>query len=464
MPQDSFDQTDWDAISTQASKSDASKATDKVDEFNEFAAAEAPVDEFELGDDNLYFSGPTDSWVNKGSTSTLKGAVDGNVPDSTSVQFYANDMGADFTKRAIRPGRDSTMSLGMRDRQDTVATMRLVQSPKLDSANAKELSETIAGSWIHQETDTVVYNRFTVQNLQFSDSENIQVFQGQRESVFLESSARGVRTLQLSGTLLNSTNFEWFNTWLRNYDRVFRASKSIRERVWIDMVVDGVVYSGYIVSMTTGQNSIQWNTPAWNMSMVLFAVQPAPDAVVDAKVETSFYVDADFAMRAITAYHRKDEYFHGQLPWREQKEIEEKGFWDRLLAGAWAYLSDPNRIMTVVNQLKNADSWSDAGEVLGDYAWGATEKGLLDAAAHEGAMVNTVVHGLTDSDFPKASIKEFAKNGTIEKSTYSLAGNTVYAGAMHGGPTARKWSSGTKMFNWSNNFFHAGKSGSSLGK
>lgn len=90
-------------------------------------------------------------------------------------------------------------------------------------------------------------HNFIIQDVQFQRQEKAQIvetfgdhfvfFYGERPTI-----------VSVSGALLNTSDFNWKNEWLRNYDQYLRGTKCVENRARVFIGFDDVIISGYVLS------------------------------------------------------------------------------------------------------------------------------------------------------------------------------------------------------------------------
>ncbi|MBP48069.1 MAG: hypothetical protein CMH53_09040 [Myxococcales bacterium] len=97
-------------------------------------------------------------------------------------------------------------------------------------------------------------HNFILQSVQYARQERVQIQQtfGDFYTFFF---GENPSTVSVSGILCNTTDFNWKNEFLRNYDEYMRGTKCVETRTRVYFGFDDVVVEGYVLSVSVPYQS-----------------------------------------------------------------------------------------------------------------------------------------------------------------------------------------------------------------
>lgn len=201
----------------------------------------------------------------------------------TFLDFEPFDPGE--VRRAIDEGRDVDIPvrrpfMGLEINRETHATLHIL----FKDLNAGEMinSSDVAGS-------SYGTSNFVITHVTHARNERIQISDS-FANLYLHTYGEQPKMLTVRGVLLKSKNFPWKTEWLYNYDRVFRASRTIEDAARVYLTVEETIYEGHMLSC---QVVDQADTP--NMSPMQFVMLLTNVIYADPPGAAAFGpVDADF--------------------------------------------------------------------------------------------------------------------------------------------------------------------------
>lgn len=88
---------------------------------------------------------------------------------------------------------------------------------------------------------------FIITHVKHSRSERVQISES-FANMYLHTFGEQPKFVNVRGALLKSRNFPWRTEWLRNYDNVFRASRTIEDAARVYLTVEDTIYEGHMLS------------------------------------------------------------------------------------------------------------------------------------------------------------------------------------------------------------------------
>ena len=179
-----------------------------------------------------------------------------------------------YTAKVRRPLR------GIEIRDDTYAVIRVIQSdgteiPLIDSRPVKQAKD--------QEVEhgaTFDYANFIISNITESRSEKAQVIENFGEPYIFFFGERP-RMLQVSGTLLNTVDFNWKDEFWRNYEKYLRGTRLVEMNARVYLYYEEQLVEGYLFGASATQDAQQPYHVPFNFTMFVTAHIPLGEILTD---------------------------------------------------------------------------------------------------------------------------------------------------------------------------------------
>jgi len=236
----------------------------------------------------------------------------------------------------------------------------------------------------------VVTRAFSVQSVSFQRNDLHQVFTTFPQNVFAEFRGQGPIMVSFQCKILNTQHFKWEQIWaqLREYGGDLNPTTLAEGGKILDLQVDGMVFTGYIIG-DTEQKTIELEAgPSLNFSFMALKLTPVPERVLDpydwaaAGITEAAYIDADFR-KFLTVYPSI----------KQIKGPDRKGFWGRFFDGVLKHVADPRKGMALAKAIISGDSKA-AANILKDTGIGALDAGLVSGA--QGTSSERLVNNLSN--------------------------------------------------------------------
>jgi len=186
-------------------------------------------------------------------------ALVGEVPGAPG------SLGTDIMRPVVNYNHVRRPVRGIQIKADTYATIRVVRAdgsmlPLFDAGG--QIPENQVGP-----ATSVAYSNFLVQSITESRTEKQQIVETFGEP-YIFFYGEQPRMLSVSGTLLNTADFNWRAEWWQNYNLYLRGTKCVenRSRVWL--VWDDILVEGYLLKAEAAEQAQQPN--AIQFSFILF--------------------------------------------------------------------------------------------------------------------------------------------------------------------------------------------------
>lgn len=157
---------------------------------------------------------------------------------------------------------------GIEIKEDTYAVLKVIRAdgseiPLTDSSGelkAQAGGNSQAGSNLPSKTPapkraaTYNYSNFIIQNLQENREEKAQIMETFGEAYVFFFGERP-RSIQVSGLLLNTLDFNWRTEFWYNYENVLRGTKLVEQNARIYLYWDDLVVEGYMMGAQATDNA-----------------------------------------------------------------------------------------------------------------------------------------------------------------------------------------------------------------
>ena len=169
-------------------------------------------------------------------------------------------LGALSSVRLDVPVRRPT--LGLVGYEDRFCTLQV--SARGDSNEYVDLYNTTYSAGRHATNTNFLINRIS-----YATQEAVQVVRTFGD-YYLSDVGENPTTLSVEGVLFESKNFPWLSEWKANYDKFLRARQCILRKAMVHLVVDDVMYTGYIIETgLTRDVAPAWELVPFNFTMIL---------------------------------------------------------------------------------------------------------------------------------------------------------------------------------------------------
>ncbi len=150
---------------------------------------------------------------------------------------------------------------GIQIKNDTYATIQVRQAngiaiPLFDAAAPSDTGKGIRNS------------NFLLQSVTEQRAEKQQVILTFGEP-YIFFFGEQPRIITVSGTLLNTEDFNWRAEWWENYDRFLRGTQCVRQRTRVYLSWDDIVVEGYVIQANSVQESSERNLVPFSFQMFL---------------------------------------------------------------------------------------------------------------------------------------------------------------------------------------------------
>jgi hypothetical protein len=133
-----------------------------------------------------------------------------------------------------------------------------------------------------------INSNFLINRISHGTQEAVQIVRTFGD-YYLSDVGENPTTVEVEGVLFESKNFPWLSEWRANYDRFLRARQCILRKAMVHLVVDDVMYMGYIIASSVSRNvSPAWELVPFNFTMILrSAVNLRVDELFPSSTEAS---------------------------------------------------------------------------------------------------------------------------------------------------------------------------------
>lgn len=150
---------------------------------------------------------------------------------------------------------------GIQIKDDTYATLQVRQAngiaiPLFDAAAPSDTGKGIRNS------------NFLLQSITEQRAEKQQIILTFGEP-YIFFFGEQPRIITVSGTLLNTEDFNWRAEWWENYDRFLRGTQCVRQRTRVYLSWDDIVVEGYVIQANSVQESSERNLVPFSFQMFL---------------------------------------------------------------------------------------------------------------------------------------------------------------------------------------------------
>jgi hypothetical protein len=153
-------------------------------------------------------------------------------------------------------------TLGLVGYEDRFCTLQV--SARGDSNEYVDLYNTTYSAGRHATNTNFLINRIS-----YATQEAVQVVRTFGD-YYLSDVGENPTTLSVEGVLFESKNFPWLSEWKANYDKFLRARQCILRKAMVHLVVDDVMYTGYIIETgLTRDVAPAWELVPFNFTMIL---------------------------------------------------------------------------------------------------------------------------------------------------------------------------------------------------
>jgi hypothetical protein len=198
----------------------------------------------------------------------------------------------DYISRAEDNLREHSLARQLQDRDDGVATIRLIRR-----RTAVEISKPGGGEmrvpWINLIPPNT---KFFLQQVQENRKEKVQIIDtfGEWIAFFFGSQPE---VYNYSGTLLNAKNHNWKSEFQENYEHFLRGSQAVKFRATMLLQYDDVVVEGYMLDCSTSLSANEDKAVPFSFNLLVTNRSPLdPRSMIGLRWQRSMGTAAEAAL------------------------------------------------------------------------------------------------------------------------------------------------------------------------
>lgn len=180
--------------------------------------------------------------------------VSGDLASDRSLTTQGLTGGTGAYDQVRRPTR------GIQIKRDTYATLQV------RTADGRAIPLFDAGSSKNGMSD--IDSNFLIQQIQEQRAEKQQIVLT-FGTPYIFFFGEQPRTLNVTGVLLNTEDFNWRAEWWENYDRYLRGTQCVRSRARVYLSWDDIVVEGYILSANASETTTEQHYVPFSFQMFL---------------------------------------------------------------------------------------------------------------------------------------------------------------------------------------------------